>query len=220
MLTATVSKLTGLRIDHFVLVSFLGFVAVADALDGIPVNLCHAVNDSDQRNRAEGLQGGSGLRLSAGRHTLRGKKALAFVRQRHFLPHGDLDRTKRQRYFLSQALGKVISTETLFSPSRQRALVDAVANNLLFDDGLTLVDLARLVAKLDPDHLVSKAIPIVEETTVEVGDVQIVDPARVQRFVGRIVNPSAPKPSTRKATTSKPPAATTPKAKKKRTCID
>jgi len=48
----------------------------------------------------------------AGKHKIKGAQALQFVRQRHFLPNGDLDRTARQRYFLTQAFRSVVSTGT------------------------------------------------------------------------------------------------------------
>ena len=58
----------------------------------------------------------SGIDLPAGRSAIKGAQALAFVRQRHGLPHGDLDRIKRQQYFLSAAFHKITSAGTLLNP--------------------------------------------------------------------------------------------------------
>ena len=88
LLTKTVTNLTGLRIDHYVGISMLGFVQISTAIGGVPVNLCHGVNDTVAANRARGSNGGSGLVMSAGPHTIEGVTALEFVRQRHGLPNG------------------------------------------------------------------------------------------------------------------------------------
>ena len=216
LLTETISKLTGLTIDHFVLVSFGGFVAISDAIGGVEVNLCHAVDDSSAANQAAGLQGGSGLVLSAGKHSLQGAQALEFVRQRHFLPNGDLDRTARQRYFLTQSFRAVVSAGTLINPSRLNALVDAVDQSIWVDDSLSLTDLARQVATLDPNNIIGKAIPFQGFQNTDVGSVEIVDPAKVQRFVARLINPPAP---TSSAPSSHAPSPGKHKAKKK-SCIN
>ena len=86
LLIKTVSDLTGLTIDHFVSVSMIGFVDISNAIGGVSVNLCHAVDDTVAHNRAIGSDGGSGLVLSAGRHTIQGVTALEFVRHRHGCP--------------------------------------------------------------------------------------------------------------------------------------
>ena len=205
LLTETISNLTGLTIDHFVLVSFGGFVAISDAIGGVEVNLCDAVDDSPAANQAAGLEGGSGLVLSAGKHKIKGAQALQFVRQRHFLPNGDLDRTARQRYFLTQAFRSVVSTGTLLNPGRLSALVSAVDRSIWVDKSLDLQSLALQMSSLDPNNIISKAIPFVRFETVDVGSVEILDIAKVQAFVKNLINPP-PAPST---TASKPATSST-----------
>ena len=95
----TIHALTGLHIDHYVQVNLLGFYRISEAIGGVQVCLQHAQNahtDSDAFG-----SGYSGINLPTGVSTIKGTQALAFVRQRHGLPHGDLDRIKRQQYFLS-----------------------------------------------------------------------------------------------------------------------
>ena len=58
----------------------------------------------------------SGIDLPAGTSTIEGKQALAFVRQRHGLPRGDLDRIVRQQYFMSAVFRKVTSLGVLTNP--------------------------------------------------------------------------------------------------------
>ena len=109
LLISTITDLTGLTINHYIQVSLLGFYEISDAIGGVPVTLCHAVDDTHAANQAAGLSGGSGLKLSKGRHVIKGVTALEFVRQRHFLPRGDLDRVRRQQYFLTAAFRQVAS---------------------------------------------------------------------------------------------------------------
>ncbi|TAM93708.1 MAG: LytR family transcriptional regulator, partial [Jatrophihabitans sp.] len=118
LLVQTVQDLTGLSIDHFVQVNLLGFYRISNAIGGVPVTLCNAVDDSAAANRRAGLDGGSGFVMPAGTHSLQGVTALEFVRQRHFLPNGDLDRAARQRYFLTAAFREIASAGLLLNPGR------------------------------------------------------------------------------------------------------
>ena len=225
LLTETISNLTGLTIDHFVLVSFGGFVAISDAIGGVEVNLCNAVDDSAAANAAAGLQGGSGLVLSAGKHNIHGAQALQFVRQRHFLPNGDLDRTARQRYFLTQAFRAVASAGTLLNPGRLSSLVTAVDRSIWVDKSFDLQHLALQMSSLDPGHIISKAIPFEHFATVDVGSVEIVDVAKVQAFVKNLISPPAkPSTSTAKPSTTHPATSTphpsTSSRKPSSTCIN
>ncbi len=89
-----VRNLTGVPIDYFAEVNLAGFYDLTQSLGGVDVCLKHAVYDSY-----------SGADFPAGRQTLDAEQALAFVRQRHGLPNGDLDRTHRQRQaFLSSVM--------------------------------------------------------------------------------------------------------------------
>jgi LCP family protein required for cell wall assembly len=191
LLIRTISDLTGLTIDHFVQVSLIGFVKISDAVGGVTINLCHAVDDSAAANAAAGFDGGgSGFKMSAGKHTIRGVQALEFVRQRHFLDNGDIDRNARQRYFLTESFRKVASAGTLLNFGRLSSLVHAVEDAIYVDDGLNIMDLAQQVSQLDPNNIVSKGIPFEGfDNNSPVGSVEVINPARVKRFVDRLVHP-------------------------------
>ena len=88
-----VRNLTGVPIDYFAEVNLAGFYDLTQSLGGVDVCLKHAVYDSY-----------SGADFPAGRQTLDAEQALAFVRQRHGLENGDLDRTHRQQAFLSAVM--------------------------------------------------------------------------------------------------------------------
>jgi LCP family protein required for cell wall assembly len=186
-LVRTVENLTGLNIDHFVQVSLLGFVNISDAVGGVSVNLCNSVNDTVAHNQSIGLSGGSGLVLSKGKHTIKGVKALEFVRQRENLPGGDLDRTARQRYFLTAAFRKVASAGTLLNISKLHGLITAVDKSIYVDSGLNILDLARQMSNLSANNIVGKAIPFQGFQDMSVGNVEIVDPAIVKSFVKNLI---------------------------------
>jgi LCP family protein required for cell wall assembly len=198
LLIKSIGNLTGLTINHYIQVSLLGFYEISSAIGGVTINLCTNVDDSSARNRAAGLDGGSGFKMTKGRHSISGKTALAFVRQRHFLHGGDLDRVRRQQYFLTAAFRKIASAGLLF---KLNALGNAVKRNVILDNGLDLVGLAKQMENLQANNIVGKTIPTTD-ATIDGNSVLAVDPARVQRFVDSVINP--PKPVT--------PSSTSPKA--------
>jgi LCP family protein required for cell wall assembly len=151
-LIATVENLSGLEIDHYVQVDLNGFLSIADAIGGVDVCLKHAVDDEYTQ-----------LVLPAGPQTLDGVDALRFVRQRHGLPQGDLDRIVRQQAFLSAALRKVTSAGTLLNPWRVNALLNATTDALVVDEGLTvdrMRDLAFSLKGIAAGDVEFRTIPV------------------------------------------------------------
>jgi LCP family protein required for cell wall assembly len=187
LLISTITNLTGLTINHYIQVDLLGFYRISNAIGGVTVNLCHAVNDTHAANQAAGLSGGSGLKLSKGKHTIQGVQALEFVRQRHFLPLGDLDRVRRQQYFLTAAFRKVASLDMLF---KLASLGDALKRNVYIDGHLNLIDLATQMDKLSANNIVGRTIPN-SVATINGMDVLQVRPAEVHALVERLINPPA-----------------------------
>jgi LCP family protein required for cell wall assembly len=185
LLVQTVSDLTGLTIDHYVQVSLMGFYDIANAIGGIPVNLCHAVDDTHAYNVAHGQDGGSGFKMSAGKHTLNAVQSLEFVRQRHWLPLGDIDRVRRQQYFLTAAFRKVANIGFLFKLAK---LGNALERNVYMDKGLNLIDLAHQMENLSANNIVGKTIPFVRFWhNSPVGDVEVVKPAYIRQWLDRLI---------------------------------
>jgi LCP family protein required for cell wall assembly len=137
----TIDALTGLHIDHYMQVSMLGFYRISNAIGGVTVCLNAAQNATTDKD--EYGHGYSGIDLPKGVSVIKGKQALAFVRQRHGLPHGDLDRIRRQQYFLAAAFRKVSSAGSLLNPFKLHDLLDAVGSSLLTDPSLDLLKLAQ-----------------------------------------------------------------------------
>lgn len=122
-----VHNLTGLTIDHFVMVDFVGVETLSNALGGVQV--CVSANMHDPN---------SGLRLNKGVNMVEGASALAFVRTRHgFYDGSDLGREKAQHYFLSQMIKEVRANMNLSDFGTLLKVADAATKALTVDDGLS-----------------------------------------------------------------------------------
>jgi LCP family protein required for cell wall assembly len=195
LLIATVKKLTGLSIDHYVQVNFGGFYRIAKAIGKIPVNLCQSVDDTFAHNRATGQSGGSDFKMSAGHHDLNAVQALEFVRQRHNIHGGDYARVERQRYFLSAAFDRIASAGVLGNPFRLRSLIHAVNGAFYIDDGFSLLALAEQMSNLTGSKISGHTVPTKGTGLASVvgvqEDVDFVDPQQVRSFVAKVLSASS-----------------------------
>ena len=88
---ATWEKLTGIHIDHFMMVDFAGVVSMADAIGGVPV----CVDANIYSHTSDGH--GSGLKLEKGTTYIKGEQALQWLRTRYGFEDGsDIARAKAQ----------------------------------------------------------------------------------------------------------------------------
>lgn len=135
----TVEKLTGIRVDHHMVVDFSGFKEMVDAVDGVQVCLKEPMNDKAAK-----------LKLPAGRVTLDGEQALGYVRARKSLGNGsDTDRMERQQRFLGALVDKVQSNDVLLNPVKLYPVLDAATSSLTTDPELaSLRGLYQLVRGL------------------------------------------------------------------------
>ncbi len=109
LMVATVEQLTGVRIDHVLIADFTGFIALTDSLGGV---------------RLDGTQ-------------MNGQQALTYVRQRHGLPGGDLDRVARQQEWMQAVVSKLIERGGVSNPLRFNRVMNDVTKLLAVDEGLT-----------------------------------------------------------------------------------
>jgi LCP family protein required for cell wall assembly len=225
LLIRTLSALTGLTIDHFVSVGLLGFYRISNAIGGVPVCLLHAQNaqtDSDEYG-----SGYSGIDLKAGWQTIQGKQALAFVRQRHGVPGGDLGRIDRQHYFLSQAFKKIASSGTLLHPATITKLLNAVRSSVQMDPRLDPLSLITELGEMSAGNITFSDMPTDGSTINGAGWVFLVNPAQVKAAVAAIIRkqpspvataaPARAAPTSGRSTTSS--HGTTP-AQNTSKCID
>jgi LCP family protein required for cell wall assembly len=185
-LIETVQNLTGLTINHYAEINLLGFSELTTAVGGVPVCLNEPVHDSY-----------SGANFPAGQQTLQGADALRFVRQRHGLQNGDLDRVRRQQAFLAGLANQLFSSGTLTSPSRITALVDALTKSVVLDRGWDLLSFATQMASMSANDIEFSTIPTgtIDLSTPSDGSAVEVDPDQVRTYIQTLLN--GPPPSTR-----------------------
>lgn len=178
-LIETVQNLTGLQIDHYAEINLLGFYNLTQAVGGVDVCLKNPVDDEF-----------SGADFPAGPRTISGADALAFVRQRHGLPEGDLSRIRRQQVFLAAVADKILSAGTLTNPSTLSALIDSAEKSLVIDQGWDLLGFARQASDVAAGDIDFMTIPTEGGANNERGDVVLVDPAQVRSFVEERTTPA------------------------------
>jgi len=137
LLIQTFEEMSGLRIDHYVEINFVGFVRMVDALGG--VEICTKKDIDDPKSH---------LVLPAGRHVLDGVDSLKYVRTRQFDGLGDLGRMKRQQEFAGAMLRKATSAGVLLNPVKMVDFISSALDSVVTDEGLNQGDLLTLGKQL------------------------------------------------------------------------
>ncbi|WP_433665484.1 LCP family protein [Nocardia sp. CA-128927] len=181
-LIKSVANLTGISVDHYAEVSLLGFVLLTDAVGGVEVCLNNPVDEWM-----------SGADFPAGRQRLDGPSALSFVRQRHNLPRGDLDRIVRQQVFMAQLVGQVLNAKTLGNPGKMKQLSDAVGRTVVLDDDWDVLAFLQQLQDLSGGQVKFETIPVTDLNfmTNSGESVVKVDPKAVKTYVGSLVDEKA-----------------------------
>jgi LCP family protein required for cell wall assembly len=184
---ATVEKLTGVHVDHFVDVNMWGFYELAKAVGGVEVCLKHATRDPN-----------SGADFRAGYQHLDAAQALAFVRQRDGLVGGDLARTHRQQAFIDAVIQELRGDGVLSAISKIEALLSTARLYLITDRGWNLLDFAEQTAGLSPRDITFHTLPIKRFATIypggEAEDINVINPVQIKAIVQGTFYP---KPGTR-----------------------
>lgn len=136
LLIQTVESLTGVRVEHFAVTDFESFKTITDALGGVSITVPEDTYD------------GSTLVMAAGTHRLDGEQALAYVRQRHGLLRGDLDRVQRQQNWMRALMTEALNQGTLANAPRLVSLLDTVTRSLAVNDGFTLDEMRDLALSM------------------------------------------------------------------------
>ncbi|MFD5450113.1 LCP family protein [Streptomyces sp. NPDC127100] len=178
----TVTELTGVTPDNFMVADFNAVKTLTSAVGGVDVCLAKDIDDPD-----------SHLELSAGTHTIEGEQALAFVRTRHSVGFGgDLSRIEIQQQFLSALMRKLKSNDTLTSPSKMVKLAEAGTKALTVDAKLDsigkLKDLGLELGKLNTKNLTFTTVPVVDNPAEKVAATVVLKEAPAAEVFGMIRN--------------------------------
>ncbi|WP_052488716.1 LCP family protein [Streptomyces sp. 150FB] len=133
LLVRTIEANMGLRIDHYVEIGFAGFAKIVDAIGGVEMNLPQGFKDKY-----------SGADFKAGKQTLNGQQALAFVRTRHAFAASDLERTKNQQKFLAALASQTATPGTILNPFTLFPTMSAGLNTLIVDKDMSLTSLGSM----------------------------------------------------------------------------
>ncbi|MET7311430.1 LCP family protein [Streptomyces sp. NPDC005571] len=132
----TVEQLTGLRVDHTIVVDFSGFAALTSAVGGVPVCL---PQDIYERDLSPNRPTRGALVFAKGPQTVSGQRALDYVRIRHGIGDGsDIGRIKRQQAFIGSLFKKVKSRG--MNPTTLLPLANAATDAMTVDPGLGSAD--------------------------------------------------------------------------------
>ncbi|MFI9787000.1 LCP family protein [Kitasatospora sp. NPDC051984] len=212
----TVQKLLDVPIDHFAEVNLLGFYDIAKALQPITVCLNKPVNDpivsrvTDSKGNVIKPGGGTGLQLPAGESQLDAAQALSFVRQRHNLTNGDLDRTHRQQAFIASVEYKLKQQGVMDDLGKMQSLLDVVKKDIVIDDDWQILDFAQQAPNLTGGNVEFNTLPIDKFANIGGQEVNQVDPVKLRRIVkqlfGQATDPAPAPAATSDAPTTAPPA--------------
>ncbi|MFD5769739.1 LCP family protein [Streptomyces sp. NPDC127049] len=154
----TWEKLTGVYIDHWLMVDFAGVVAMADEVGGVPVCVTTGVHDKSTTQ----VKGGSGLKLKEGTTEVKGEQALQWLRTRHAFG-SDQNRAKAQHMYLNGMLKKLQQQNAWTDTGRLMGLAETGTKALQVSDGLDTVaklfDLSMQLKNVKVDRLSTITIP-------------------------------------------------------------
>lgn len=167
---STLEDLLGVRMDHVALVDFEGFIELTDSLGGVTVKNAHAFSSH-------------GFDYPKGRITIKGEQALWFVRERHHLPAGDLDRAENQRNVIQAIVKKGLSHSTMADPVRYLSFIAGLAKHVTVDSSLSDAEIRKtaLSAHLTGDDVQLLQAPLSGfGTTADGQSIDVVDQAQLK----------------------------------------
>jgi LCP family protein required for cell wall assembly len=139
LLTKTVEMATGVRINHYMEIGFLGVVNVVDSVGGVNLCLDAPVKDSH-----------SGADLPAGCQTLNGTQSLALIRTRYSLANSDISRMANQQKFVAALAKSALRPGVEFNPFTLYPFLDSALGSVAVDNGSGLSDLVTMARKVQP----------------------------------------------------------------------
>ena len=131
----TLNGLLGVKANHTALIDFEGFIGLSEAIGGVTF-----VNDMT-------FSAGP-YRFEKGTITLSGDALLAYVRERHNVPRGDLDRAHHQRMVLKAMVAKIMSRGVMTDVPTLLTIADQIGGFITVDANLTNDELISTVTSL------------------------------------------------------------------------
>ncbi|MFG3154456.1 LCP family protein [Streptomyces sp. NPDC048219] len=159
---ATWQNLTGVYIDHWMTIDFAGVVSMADAVGGVEV----CVNQNVSDRPLPGVPGGSGLKLTAGPHKVRGEQALQWLRTRHAWG-SDLMRARAQHMYMNSMIRTLKGQNVFTDTGRLMDLAESATKSLTVSEEVgtvkKLYDLGMQLKTVPTDRITMTTLPTVED---------------------------------------------------------
>ncbi|MEU1207045.1 LCP family protein [Nocardia sp. NPDC005825] len=158
-LTKVITKMSGLKINHFVGIDFAGFESMVDVVGGVEVCTTKPLVDEVLGT----------VLTTPGKQTVNGSTALDYVRARHVYgeERSDYDRINRQQRFLSSLLRSALSSKVLFDPTKLDGFINAFAKHSFMDSVTTkdLLTLGRSMQKMQAGSITFLTVPTAGTTS-------------------------------------------------------
>jgi LCP family protein required for cell wall assembly len=153
----TLEYVTNIHIDDFVQVNFTGFISVINAIGGVEICLPYTIHAHYYDH----------FHLAAGRHLIKGYKALEFWRLREgFGLSSDLQRIQRDQLLMVSLVQKILKSHVLASLRKTYSIIHAItaAHALTIDSGLSQTRMVNIATGMS--GISRKSVQFIEVPTV------------------------------------------------------
>jgi LCP family protein required for cell wall assembly len=170
VLAYSLGKMLGVHIDYYAQVDLGGFVQAVNAVDGVDVNVDHAICDARYDE-----YGFNGYAIGAGRHHMNGNAALAYARIRKSVGESDFTRAARQQQVVVALKDRVVQGGFLDDPI---GLLNAIGTTVQTNIPPAVVrELAPLAGRIGSKDIFKTVIdhPLVRSGFDARGSIQLPD---------------------------------------------
>lgn len=152
LLVATVEKLLGIKINHYVRINYKSVEQVVDALGGVEIYVPIDMRYNDPYSKPP-LK----INIKKGLQTLNGENSIHFLRYRKGYSNQDLGRIEAQQLFAKALTDKLISPATLIKIPQ---LIEIFHNNV--DTNISkakMLSYATKAVQINPEEIVKMTLP-------------------------------------------------------------
>lgn len=164
LLVSTLESFTGVRIDHVVLLDFVGFGKIIDLLGGVDVNVDGPFTPTVP----------PGTTYTPGVHHMDSTVALDYARQRKQFTDGDFSRMRHQQAIVAAVMQKADRLGLLANPVKLKDFLSAAASAVQVDRDFPMFDTIWALRQLGAAHTTMLTSP--SSGTGMVGDQSVVFP--------------------------------------------
>lgn len=171
LLVQTLQNLLDIKIDSAAIIGFDGFAKLTNTVGGVDLYVSQAYDEGDFGSWDVGV------------HHMNGDQALAFVRERHQLKEGDIDRGRNQQRWIKAVMSKTLQAGTLLNPLKLSEVVDDVTadGNLVVDKSLDLKSLGWQLRSLRMSDVSFYTAPFSGfAKNPRAGDIDVVDEPKMK----------------------------------------